>query len=126
MRLETLCRERALDGPRLVCFFSTGCGFCRDCAVKLDGILSREGIDPDRVRLFFLELNDTTAREAAAFVGELMKGKAYPCEVLPADVFLPATNGSMPLVAVCRDGVLVQEYDLLTLDEGIGAAFSAE
>jgi len=114
---EALMQEHPVEGETVVCFMSTRCEYCRDCARKLQTMLSRHGAAPEQVQFFFLQVSDTTAAEVPAFFQQNMDAHAYPFQVLDPLTFLPVTGGAMPVMSLSRDGAMVKEYDYQTLDE---------
>lgn len=114
---EALVQDHPLPGKRVVCFLSTRCEHCQDMARKLEGMLERHGISPDKVQTFFLMVSDSTQAEVNTFFEEYMQGRPYPAVVLEPLTFLDVTSGSMPVVAFSEDGSLGRQYDYYALDE---------
>lgn len=104
-------------GRKIVCFYSVDCGHCRHCAEKMAGIIRRHNIPTDSVHCFFMQEYVEMDKAAAMFFDEYGAGLQLPFSSINPLEFIPLTDGSMPLVCLFEDGVLVKEYDRLTIDE---------
>ncbi|MBE6230790.1 MAG: hypothetical protein E7117_00310 [Bacteroidales bacterium] len=116
-RLDEVVEESGLDdGRKVVCFFSSKCEFCRNTMVKLTGIINRHGLSEEDIYFFFMKTTKEDT-DIMPFFDEFADGKRFPYTVLHHKVFLPVTDGSMPVILAIEDGRLLKEYDYITLDE---------
>lgn len=106
-----------LSGRQMVCFYSLTCENCRQCAVKMAGIIRRDNLPQDRIHCYFMEEYVDMPQAISIFYDKFGAGLHLPYLWAPVLDFLPITNGSMPLVCLFEDGALVREYDRLTVDE---------
>ena len=104
-------------GRKIVCFYSVDCAHCRHCAEKMAGIIRRHNIPVDSVHCFFMQEYVEMDKAAEMFFDKFGAGLHLPYSSIDAMKFIPLTDGSMPLVCLFEDGVLVKEYDRLTIDE---------
>ena len=65
-------------------------------------------------------------KAAAFFFEKFGAGLPLPYSSIDPLKFIPLTDGSMPLVCLFEDGVLVKEYDRLTIDEDTISEFLSE
>lgn len=105
------------SGRRIVCFYSTGCEHCRHCASKMSGIIRRHNLPADSISVVFMQSHVKQDSLIRDFYSDYGNGLQLSYSVLHPYVFLPVTNGSMPLVVLMEDGRVVKEYDYLTIDE---------
>lgn len=105
------------DGRRIICFYSATCDHCRHCASKMAGIIRRHDIPVDSVSVLFMQTHVAQDSVVTAFYNDYGEGLALPYHDLHPFDFIPLTNGSMPLVTLFKDGILVKEYDYLSIDE---------
>ncbi len=112
-----------LEGRKMVCFYSLDCSNCRQCAEKMAGIISRNNIPLDSVACYFMEEYVDMPSAVSLFFEHFGSSLQLPSLWTSVQEFLPMTNGSMPLVCLFEDGVLVKEYDRLTVDEGFITEF---
>lgn len=110
-------------GRRIVCFYSGTCEHCRHSAAKMAGIIRRHDIPDDSVNVIFMQTHANQDSVATSFFNIHGEGKHLPYAHLHPYVFLPMTNGSMPLIILMDDGEIVKEYDYLSIDEGEIADF---
>lgn len=116
-RLDEVVYESGLEeGRKVICFFSSKCEFCRNTMVKLTGIINRHGLSEEDIYFFFMKTTKEDT-DIMPFFDEFADGKRFSYTVLHHKVFLPVTNGSMPVILTIEDGRLLKEYDYITLDE---------
>ncbi len=111
------------EGSRIICFYSGSCEHCANCASKMAGIIRRHSIPTDSVYVLFMQTHVNQDSVATSFYREHGETLTLPYSWLHPYSFIPLTNGSVPLVALFRDGLLVKEYDYLSIDEKEIATF---
>lgn len=104
-------------GKRIVCFYSTGCEHCMNCASKMAGIIRRHDIPSDSVSVLFMQTHENEDSLVTSFYEYEGEGLALPYSIINPFEFIPLTNGSMPLVILLEEGKLIEEFDYLSLDE---------
>lgn len=110
-------------GRKIVCFYSIDCGHCRHCAEKMAGIIRRHNIPVDSVHCFFMQEYVEMDKAAEMFFDKFGAGLQLPFSSIDPLKFIPLTDGSMPLVCLFEDGVLIKEFDRLTIDETVISQF---
>ena len=109
------------EGREVVLFMSPLCEHCQHCAAKVSTILERHDLDTSRMHIVFTTVTDQPEdmeklipyfyRQAG------IKPLGLDTHVITYDLFIPMTDGSMPLVCLFEDGSLVKEYSYSTLSE---------
>ncbi len=111
------------EGKRIICFYSGSCEHCANCASKMAGIIRRHSIPTDSVHVLFMQTHVNQDSVATSFYHQHGEDLVLPYSYLHPYLFIPLTNGSMPLVALFNDGELIKEYDYLSIDEKVIASF---
>lgn len=114
------------SGRKAICFYSASCEHCRHCASKVASIVRRHGLTPDSFPVVFMQTSEKQDSVSNAFFFEYGEELVLPNSYLHPYIFLPVTNGSMPLVVLFEDGRKVKEYDYLSIDEKEIVSFLAE
>lgn len=104
-------------GRRVICLYSATCEHCRHSASKMAGIIRRHSIPADSVSVIFMQTHVNQDSVATEFFRNHGGGLALTYSSIHPYVFLPMTNGSMPLILLYEDGMIIKEYDYLSLDE---------
>jgi uncharacterized membrane protein YphA (DoxX/SURF4 family) len=107
----------SVTDKKIVCFFSTQCEHCINCAKKLSIMLSREQIDRENVLIYFMDYNDSAENEISLFLKDIMAGVDYPYTLLSPLDFIPITNGVMPVVIIADGEVIMQEFNSQSMTE---------
>lgn len=105
------------DGRRIVFFYSPDCPHCCHCAAKMDAIISYHKIPRERCFAFFMQTSLEMDDVIAEFWSRCGKAKFFDYKYINPYLFIPITNGSIPLVATFEDGKLIKEYDVFSIDE---------
>lgn len=117
-RLAPLVDSLDLDkGRKVLCLYSVTCEHCQHCASKMAGIVSRHDIDSTDMYAIFMEVADKQDYLVRNFYDTYGAGIHLPYTSLSPYVFLPLTNGSMPLVLLLEDGKMVKELDYISVSE---------
>ena len=115
------------SGRRMVFFYSPECEHCCHCAAKMDVIIDWYGIPRDSCSAFFMQTvpDDRMQAEIDSFWSRCASGRSFDSRWLHPFLYLPVTNGNMPLVCLFEDGSLIREYDIFSIDgKAISAFFS--
>ncbi len=100
------------EDRKVVCWYSTGCKYCKRAAKKIDIIIDRHNLD----RNSFIEVFGGKEKPLDKFYKESgTKPLQYTfIHIIP---FLNTTHGLMPVIFLLEDGKIVQLYKLTTIDE---------
>ncbi len=117
--LQTVLQEsdggdQFLQGRRVICLYSTSCGYCRKAAKKVHIAMRTAGIDSSAVNIVFWHTNPDKA------VADFFEKSGVPplrYVVIPATQFLDITRGSMPLIAFVDNGKVVECHKYIELNE---------
>lgn len=104
-------------GRRIICLYSATCEHCRHSASKLAGIIRRHDIPHDSVSVIFMQTHENQDSVSREFFINFGEGLELNNSYLHPYLFLPVTNGAMPLILLYEDGKVVKEYDYLSLNE---------
>lgn len=111
------------EGRKLICMYSASCEHCRRSASKMAGIIRRHNIPTDSVSVIFMQTHENQDSVSTEFFRSHGESLMLPYSYLHPYVFIPVTNGSMPLVLLFDEGRLVKEYDYFSIDEKEISAF---
>ena len=112
--LETEGGEALLQGRKVVCFYSTGCGYCRKSAKKVHIAMRQADIPSDKVRIVFWH---TDKSKPISLFFEKAKVPELEHITIDAETFLNITNGVMPLIAFVNDGTVAECHKYIELNE---------
>jgi len=109
------------EGREVVLFLSPLCEHCQHCAAKMKTILDRHDLDTSKMHIVFTTVTDRPEDMEKlipyfyeqAGIDEL----GLDTHIITFDLFIPMTDGTMPLVCLFEDAELVKEYSYNTLDE---------
>jgi hypothetical protein len=87
------------------------------------GIIRRHNIPTDSVSDIFMQTHENQDSVSTEFFRSHGESLMLPYSYLHPYVFIPVTNGSMPLVLLFDEGRLVKEYDYFSIDEKEISAF---
>ncbi len=106
-------------GKQVVAFFSTHCKHCKSAMRKLEIALRRQHFPQDRIQWFVIGQEDS-------FQAFLDETGVTPCrhELMEGRQVLPITDGSVPLILLVEDGVVVNKLSNATFNEGAIREFS--
>ena len=104
-------------GRHVVCFYSTSCPHCRHCVSKLAGIINRHSLPLTGIHCIFMQTMEDGKASVEDFFTMYGSGVQLSWHVLDPYEFISMTNGSIPLVILVEDGMVVREYDYISLDE---------
>ncbi|MBK9358412.1 MAG: DoxX family membrane protein [Bacteroidales bacterium] len=91
-------------GRKILCFFSTGCRFCKLAARKVT-VMAKKAENADAVKYIFSGSESSIGR----FFKET-HSTVFQYSFLPPKRFLRITNGEMPLIVLLEDGVVKGRY----------------
>lgn len=109
---EYLAQKGTLQGKQVICFYGTGCRFCKLSSKKLtviaEKISEKESAfsivfwgDEERIEKFFTTTNSTR----------------FAYETMDANQFLQITDGQMPLILLLENGIVKKKYGYRDLNE---------
>ncbi len=110
-------QKDSITDNKIVCFFSTQCEHCENCAKKLNIMLSRAHISKDNVLIYFMDYNDSAESEVLPFLIDYMDGVDYPNKLLAPLDFIPLTNGVMPVLIIAEGETIIEEFICQSLTE---------
>ncbi len=96
--------DQYANGRKILCFFSTGCRFCKLAARKISVIVEKAN-DPEIVNYVFAG----TEVSVDKFFEET-NSTVFPYSFIPPNRFLKITNGEMPLIILLEDGKVKGKY----------------
>lgn len=99
-------------GRKVICWYSTGCKYCKRAAKKIDIIIDRHNLD----RNDFIEVFGGKEKPLTQFYKE---SNTKPLQYTFIDVisFLNTTHGRMPVIFLLENGKVIKLYKLTTIDE---------
>lgn len=95
----------------VLCFFSTGCRYCRLATGRLSTIAAKSK-HPERIQL---ALWDETQTAPTFFTQS--NSRPFPFTILSEDTFLQLTLGQMPLIMLSDKGKIIRTYRYSDIDE---------
>ncbi len=104
------------SGIHMLCFYSTDCPYCHNCAGKIAGIISRNNVPMENILVVFMDKGENKTAKDTFFDKYGLGLHVNYTSLSPLD-FIPLTNGSMPLVVIIKDSTILKEYDYITVDE---------
>lgn len=101
--------ERLPEGRRLAVFYGTDCSFCGMAAAKIDALLRRHDIAPERVHAVFMRTQKRMDDSVARFFA---RAGAAPHAWSEVDVlnFIEFTYGAFPLLVLTDEGRVVATW----------------
>lgn len=111
---ETEGGEELLEGRKVVCFYSTACGYCRKAAKKVHLAMRQADIPSDDVRIVFWHTDKSKP------VSEFFEWAQVPelqYVVVGAVPFLDITYGLMPVIVFVDNGKVVDGHKYFELNE---------
>lgn len=111
---ETEGGEALLQGRKVVCFYSTSCGYCRKAAKKVHIAMGNANIDADDVQIVFWHTNPEKP------IKEFFEKSGVPplqYVEIPTVTFLDITLGSMPVIAFVDNGDVKECHKYIELNE---------
>ena len=111
---ETEEGEAMLQGRKVVCFYSTSCGYCRKAAKKVHIAMKNANIDDNDVLIVFWHTNPDKPIEEF-----FEKSGVPPLQYveIPTATFLDITQGSMPVIAFADNGDVKECHKYIELNE---------
>lgn len=106
------------EGRKVVCFYSTGCKYCKRAAKKIDVIIERHNLDKKN----FIELFGGKEKPLNEFYNA-SGTKPLNYTFIPVIMFIRTTYGHMPVIILLDKGKVVQIYKLTTIDEEFIVSF---
>lgn len=100
-------------GRKVVCWYGTGCRYCKRAAKKIDIIIDRHNLNKED----FVEIFGGQEKPLLEFYkesGTEPLNKAF----IPVIPFINTTGGLMPVIFLLEDGEVIKLYKLTTIDEG--------
>ena len=121
--LDTEGGEALLQGRKVVCLYSTSCGYCRKAAKKVHIAMGNAHIDADDVRIVFWHTNPDKPVEEF-----FEKSGVPPLQYveIPTATFLEITQGSMPVIAFVDNGDVKECHKYIELNERQMSNFLSE
>lgn len=106
------------QGRHLVFFYSPDCPHCCHCAAKMEAMINYHRINRESCYAVFMQTVNEMDDAVEAFWQRCAGvGSPYAYKYLHPYLFIPITNGNIPIVCLFEDGKLVKEYDVFTIDE---------
>ena len=112
--LETEGGETLLQGRKVVCFYSTSCGYCRKAAKKVHIAMRNAHINDNDVLIVFWHTNPEMP------IDEFFEKSGVPplqYVEIPMVTFLDITQGSMPVIAFVDNGDVMECHKYIELNE---------
>lgn len=98
-------------GKKVLCFFGTGCKFCKLATQKIS-VIANKLEDNDLINCVFWG----TEESVNGFFKET-NSTVFPYTFLPVDKFLRITNGQMPIIILLESGVVKGKYGYRDMNE---------
>ncbi len=96
--------DQYTKGKKMLCFFSTGCRFCKLAARKIS-VIAKKANDAEVVSFVF-----AGAEVSADMFFEETNSTIFQYSFLSPNRFLKITNGEMPLIILLEDGNIKGRY----------------
>lgn len=103
--------NKLTDKKRMICFFSTGCKYCKLAAKKITVISEKTKNTGDILYVFW-----TANKSSTTFFNETNTIAFNHVDLNVID-FLKLTNGTMPLIVLYNKGVVENAYRYKDIDE---------
>lgn len=101
------------EGKKVICFFSSGCDYCRLSAQKLSVMQKETGFESGDICFVFMGTTDGVK----SFFAETGL-EAYPFVIFQNVIqLLKITNGAFPVLVFCNDGEILYEYGFRDMNE---------
>ncbi|MFA7081913.1 MAG: DoxX family protein [Bacteroidales bacterium] len=113
--VKSLDNVKALNidkGRKVLCWYGTGCKYCKRAAKKIDIIIDRNSLNKED----FVEIFGGKEKPLTEFYKESGTDPLNTTfiSVIP---FINTTNGIMPVIFLLENGNIIQLYKLTTIDE---------
>lgn len=99
-------------GRKVVCWYSTGCKYCKRAAKKIDVIIDRHNLNKDS----FVEIFGGKEKPLNEFYKE-SGTETLKYTFIPVIPFINTTHGNMPVIFLLEEGKIVKVFKLTTIDE---------
>lgn len=99
------------DGKKILCFFSTGCRFCRLAGYKLSIIQKKLGEPIPAYYIFWSDEADLPS------YWEESKSHPFPYKLVPTETFFKLSGSELPAVYLLEDGVVKAKLPFRNLEE---------
>lgn len=96
--------DQFTNGRKMLCFFSTGCSFCKLAARKIS-VITNKANNPEVVSYVFAGAEGSVDK-----FFEETGSTVFPYSFIPPNRFLKITNGVMPLIILLEDGNVKSKY----------------
>lgn len=111
--LEEYLKENSQysKGKKMLCFFGSGCSFCKLAAKKVS-VIAKKANSTDVINLVFADSQvsvDKFFRETNSTI--------FQYSIISPMRFLKITNGEMPLIIILEDGKIKGKYGYRDIDE---------
>jgi uncharacterized membrane protein YphA (DoxX/SURF4 family) len=100
-----------LKGKKILCFYSTGCRYCKLAAQKLS-IINKKIESKEIIKYIFWG----TDKSVNAFYKET-KMPNTPYKLLDPSQFLKITNGKMPLIILLDEGIIKGKHNYRSIND---------
>ncbi|MDR0970838.1 MAG: DoxX family protein [Bacteroidales bacterium] len=120
-KVKELDNVKALEidkGRKVLCWFSTGCKYCKATATKLEIIMQRHNLD----RNSFVQIFGGKQKDLDEFYKET-NTKPINHTFINVISFLNTTYGKMPVIFLLDNGEIVKLYRSSTIDESYIVSF---
>jgi uncharacterized membrane protein YphA (DoxX/SURF4 family)/thioredoxin-related protein len=117
-REDTTRVFRAEDRPMMLCFFSSGCKYCKLAARKITLIAKTHSIPRDRIVFIFRK----NARNLDNFF-LTSESERFPTDLIEPRSFFQITGGVTPQIILKADSEVYAVYGFRNLDEGVVVSF---
>ncbi len=111
---DLLADANLQSGRHVVAFFSPTCSACLLTAEKLSVIVSRHGLDEDRIMYVFPKFK---REEVYPLFYEMSRSRDFRKMLIPSKQFIRLVSGSFPKVVLVENGEAQSAYGYNSLDE---------
>ncbi len=99
-------------GKQVVCFYGTGCRFCKLSSKKITVIANKAAENKSSISLIFWG----DKKNVEEFFVETNSTK-FPYEIIDVSQFLRITDGKMPVIFLLENGIVKKQYGYRDLNE---------
>ena len=98
-------------GKHVLCFFGTGCKFCKLATRKISVIANKSNKDN------FINCVFWGSKKSVDIFYKETNSIVFQYSIIPQSIFLKITNGQMPLIILLENGVLKGRYGYRSINE---------
>lgn len=112
----------ALDGKKIVCYFSVSCRYCQLTAQKISAMSERIPI-PDTA-IFYIFRGKYSTTQPEKFFAKTGT-KPFACTFIGSDTLNPMTHGVVPVITFMENGRIRKTFDYRNITESAVSEFVA-